>query len=817
MFTASYNCVATANSPAGTYTIIPSIVASANYTTLYTNGVLQVLPALPAVTWLSPTPIVLGTTLSSTQLNATANIPGAFVYTPESGVALKTGTNRLQTVFTPADNINYLKTTNGVDLYVYETNQTPVLEPVPIVYVNENSPLNLQIHATDKDFPAQSLAYSFDSMPPTGMSINAVNGLISWMPTEAQGPSTNKIAVRVEDTGTPVKFATQEITIVVVEINEPPFISAIQDNSTYDGLQARQSFVIGDAETAPDGLILKTASSDTNLVPLSAMQITGTGSNRVLTISPLTNRIGLALITVTVMDPQGAQTNTSFNILVQPVAPSIVADLTNQTIVQGHSASFQVEVAGTAPFNYQWQFGSSILTGQTNKTLLLTNVIPDQSGVYSVQVGNAGGSVASMAAVLAVLIPPRITSQPTNQIAVAGNTALFRATASGTEPLAYQWWFNETNQLAGATNRIWAVINISQALAGSYQVQVTNSAGSVTSAVARLTVLNPLVITSNPANAVVIVGNNSIFRVAASGSAPIFCQWLYNGAPIAGATNQTMSLTNIQPWQAGSYSAVLSNAAGSQQSSSASLTVNIPPSITRQPVSLEVLVGSGAQFSIAAEGSAPLWYQWWFKNTPVAQGTSFSIQLTNAQTAMNGDYQVVITNVAGSVTSSPVQLNVLTPPVLVESPASQSIVTGQKLSLRVIATSALAMSYQWQFNGLSIANETNSTLIRNNVQPDQAGKYRVTAMNAAGQFTTPNAVVIVLEPVIITKQPESQTNRLSENATFLAEASGTQPISYQWYHTNQIMPGITNSSLTFSNIALCGFRGIQIDRQQYCE
>jgi len=77
-----------------------------------------------------------------------------------------------------------------------------------------------------------------------------------------------------------------------------------------------------------------------------------------------------------------------------------------------------------------------------------------------------------------------------------------------------------------------------------------------------------------------------------------------------------LALTNIQSSQAGDYSAVLSNAAGSIQSASARLTVNVPPFITRQPTGLDVLAGSTAQFSVAAEGAEPLRYQWWFKNAP---------------------------------------------------------------------------------------------------------------------------------------------------------------------------------------------------------
>ena len=73
---------------------------------------------IPVVTWADPTPIFSGTPLSSNQLNATANVPGAFAYTPNFGAVLGVGTNTLSVVFTPNDMVDYTSVTNTVTLLV---------------------------------------------------------------------------------------------------------------------------------------------------------------------------------------------------------------------------------------------------------------------------------------------------------------------------------------------------------------------------------------------------------------------------------------------------------------------------------------------------------------------------------------------------------------------------------------------------------------------------------------------------------------------------------------------------------------------------
>ena len=92
-------------------------VTSNDYTG--TNGSFQLFQGLiPAIIWPAPSSITYGTPLSTNQLDATANVPGKFTYTPTTNTVLNTGTNKLSVVFTPSDTIDYTSATNTVSLVV---------------------------------------------------------------------------------------------------------------------------------------------------------------------------------------------------------------------------------------------------------------------------------------------------------------------------------------------------------------------------------------------------------------------------------------------------------------------------------------------------------------------------------------------------------------------------------------------------------------------------------------------------------------------------------------------------------------------------
>ncbi|HUG11306.1 MAG TPA: immunoglobulin domain-containing protein, partial [Opitutaceae bacterium] len=134
-----------------------------------------------------------------------------------------------------------------------------------------------------------------------------------------------------------------------------------------------------------------------------------------------------------------------------PVAPSITTHPSNAAVNAGQPASFTVVASGTAPLGYQWRKGVVDIAGATSATFNIATVTVGDAGSYTVVVSNASGSVTSNAATLSVNVPPAITSHPTSLTAVLGSDVAFSVTASGTNPLSFQWRLNGGN-ITGATS-----------------------------------------------------------------------------------------------------------------------------------------------------------------------------------------------------------------------------------------------------------------------------------------------------------------------------------------------------------------------------
>src|SRR6185436_17489438 len=129
-----------------------------------------------------------------------------------------------------------LSSTRTFAVTVTEVNNAPSLSPVGNKSVNEGTLLTFTAIASDSDIPTQTLSFSLDPGAPAGASINS-SGVFTWTPTEAQGPGTNTVTVRVTDNGSPQLNASETITIVVNEVNSAPVLAPIGSRSVRETTQ----------------------------------------------------------------------------------------------------------------------------------------------------------------------------------------------------------------------------------------------------------------------------------------------------------------------------------------------------------------------------------------------------------------------------------------------------------------------------------------------------------------------------------------------------------------------------------------------------
>ncbi len=180
---------------------------------------------------------------------------GAISWTPseEQGPS----TNVVSVVVTDSSpfavNATTLSATNTFTVVVNEINRPPQLVLPSAQTVDELSGMTGSVAATDPDLPANALVFALVASP-EGMRIDAATGVVTWTPTEAQGPSTNVVAVRVQDNGTPPLDAVATFTVVVSEVNRAPTLEPIADTSLHFGDSLSIQAVASDSDVPANAL-----------------------------------------------------------------------------------------------------------------------------------------------------------------------------------------------------------------------------------------------------------------------------------------------------------------------------------------------------------------------------------------------------------------------------------------------------------------------------------------------------------------------------------------------------------------------------------
>jgi hypothetical protein len=151
-------------------------------------------------------------------------------------------------------------------------------------------------------------------------------------------------------------------------------------------------------------------------------------------------------------------------------------------------------------------------------------------------------------------------------------------------------------------------------------------------------------------------------------------------------------------------------------------------------------------FSVTATGFPAPTYQWFFKGSRILAATRSSYGVTNAQPGRAGAYSVIVSNSAGSITSTQAMLFVLTAPVILAAPTNLAVRVGHDAAFNVIATGAPLLAYQWRFNGTNLPGTTATNLTVAGAQDANAGAYNVVITNTYGAITSSPAATKRFRP-----------------------------------------------------------------------
>jgi hypothetical protein len=236
---------------------------------------------------------------------ATVTPTGLLSWTPNTSQAPSTNLVTVKVTDSGTPSLSNSKSFN----VVVKANTAPTLAAIPDQTIPEQQPFSLKLSAQDPN-PGQTLTYSLVSGP-AGLSVNPATGMLTWTPTEAQGPSTNRVTVQVTDSGTPSLSSNQTFTIVVQEVNTAPVIQPIPDQFFSAGQTVMLAVTATDADIPANTLTYSLVSGPSGA---SVDPHTGVFTWRLFkSVSASTN-----LVTVMVTDngtpPLSAKT--SFNIIV---------------------------------------------------------------------------------------------------------------------------------------------------------------------------------------------------------------------------------------------------------------------------------------------------------------------------------------------------------------------------------------------------------------------------------------------------------------------------------------------------------------------
>ncbi|MEM7167509.1 MAG: immunoglobulin domain-containing protein, partial [Planctomycetota bacterium] len=480
--------------------------------------------------------------------------------------------------------------------------------------------------------------------------------------------------------------------------------------------------------------------------------------------------------------------------------PALVTQPTSQGVCLGDSVTISVSATGSIPLQFQWRLDGSNLPGENAPGLTIPAATVADAGSYDCVITNPCGSVVSTTAVLDVGVPAAISTDPTGLTICDGDPASFTVVASGTAPISYQWRRNGT-MLPGATSAVFALASATTADAGAYDCVATNACGTATSVPANLVVRTSPVVTADPTGGSECLGGNFTLTVTATGSTPLNYQWQRNGTNLAGATNATLSLTGLSALDTGSYQAIVTNDCGSTVSAAATFVVDEPPAILVEPISLARCTGATATLSVSASGTLPLSYQWFLDGSMVAGATSSSLTTGSVSAADAGSYEVVVTNVCGTVTSAPALLDVLVAPMITTQPGSVSACLGDPASLSVVATGSAPVTHTWRRDGVDVPGANSATLTISAVTAADDATYDVVITNSCGSTTSLPVTITVLTAPAITMDPTAAVVCEGDAVTLNASASGSAP-SYQWRLDGVSIPGATGASLTLPAVTV---------------
>lgn len=339
--------------------------------------------------------------------------------------------------------------------------------------------------------------------------------------------------------------------------------------------------------------------------------------------------------------------------------PNITQQPQDVAVNLSGTASFSLVAAGPG-LTYQWQKDSGVgmanIDGATSATFSIPSTVANDAASYRCRVGNTLGIISSDTVTLTVVSPPVLVA-PLLPSSLNLNEAQTFSTAVQVQGLFLSYeWRRDGVILPQATSPVLSIPNLTDAQNGSYTCRVWNAAGEVISPAVTLLVITPPVITNEPADTLVDMGDPATISVSATGPQLTY-QWWRNGLPVNGAASESYTIPAMSFSTLGNYYCKVSNSAGTVTSRFALVGIEGMPVVTRAPYPVLAEAGSPMRLEVEADGEN-LTYAWKQNTKPAGSGAI--LEFWPYATKNAGLYVAEVKNALSTTTTLPVNVTSVT-------------------------------------------------------------------------------------------------------------------------------------------------------------
>ncbi|MEM7164473.1 MAG: immunoglobulin domain-containing protein [Planctomycetota bacterium] len=291
-------------------------------------------------------------------------------------------------------------------------------------------------------------------------------------------------------------------------------------------------------------------------------------------------------------------------------------------------------------------------------------------------------------------------------------------------------------------------------------------------------------------------GQPLTLSVTASGATPLHYEWRRHGSVIS--NDVVYSVPTAAVGDSGIYDVTITNSCGQVVSVSATIVVEAQPTVSDLG-DQSVCPGDPVTFMTTASGFAPLTLQWRHNGADIVGATTDTYTIATATPADAGLYELVATDPCGTTVVSAL-LTVFEPVQIMTQPSSTTVCPDDNVSFFVAASGNPAPTYQWYLDGTPVAGATSATYALAQALPADVGSYTVDVTNACGTVTSVQALLQLHDEVAIVTAPMGAAICTGDPLSLSVAATGTSPLTFQWFLDGVRLPGETGSGLSVAAV-----------------